>query len=80
MIFEIVITTLMGSLALKAHLSKNGLGNDSKKLNKIFSLSGLNVKDGDQTLTTQLKKKKNYDPLVQKNSYLLPNYQIIPKR
>lgn len=51
----------MGSLALQAHLSKNGTGNDSKKLNKIFSLSGLNIKDGKQTYTTQLVKKKNYD-------------------
>lgn len=61
MIFEIVTTTLMGGLALKAYLSKSGVGNDSKKINKIFSLSGLNVKDGKQTFTTQLVKKKNYD-------------------
>lgn len=51
----------MGGLAFQAHLSKNGLSNDSKKLNKIFSLTGLNVKDGKQTLTTQLVKKRNYD-------------------
>jgi len=51
----------MGGLALQAHLSKNGVGNDSKKLNKIFALTGLNVKDGTQTLTTQLVKKRNYD-------------------
>ncbi|KYD11098.1 hypothetical protein B4102_2282 [Heyndrickxia sporothermodurans] len=61
MIFETITTTLMGSLALKAYFSKNAAGNDSKKLNKIFTLSGLNVKDGNQTLTTQLVKKKNYD-------------------
>jgi S-DNA-T family DNA segregation ATPase FtsK/SpoIIIE len=35
--------------------------NDSKKLQKIFTLSGLNVKDGNRTLTTQQLKKKNYD-------------------
>lgn len=51
----------MGGLALQAHLSKNGVGNDSKKLNRIFALSGLNVKDGKQTLTTQLLKKRNRD-------------------
>ncbi|GKU81179.1 FtsK/SpoIIIE domain-containing protein [Niallia sp. NCCP-28] len=61
MIFETVTSMLMGGLALQAHLSKNGVGNDSKKLNKIFALSGLNVKDGKQTLTTQLVKKRNYE-------------------
>lgn len=61
MIFEIVSSTVLGGLAIQAHLSKNGVGNDSKKLNKIFSLSGLNVKDGKQTLTTQLLKKRNYE-------------------
>jgi S-DNA-T family DNA segregation ATPase FtsK/SpoIIIE len=61
MIFEVLTTSLMGGLALKAHLSKIGSGNDSKKLNKIFTLSGLNVKDGNRTLTTEQLKKKNYD-------------------
>ncbi|MFT8319360.1 MAG: FtsK/SpoIIIE domain-containing protein [Bacillus sp. (in: firmicutes)] len=61
MIFEAVTTALMGGLALQAHLSKSGMGNDSKKLNKIFALTGLNVKDGKQTLTTQLVKKRNYE-------------------
>jgi DNA segregation ATPase FtsK/SpoIIIE, S-DNA-T family len=51
----------MGGIALKASLEKNSLKNDSKKLNRIFALSGLNVKDGKQTLTTQLIKKRNYD-------------------
>ncbi|MFE4073418.1 FtsK/SpoIIIE domain-containing protein [Peribacillus sp. YIM B13477] len=60
MIFEIVTTTIMGGLALKAHLSKTGASNDSQKLNKIFSISGLNVKDGKQTITTQLLKKTHY--------------------
>lgn len=58
MIFEIVSTAIMGGLGIKAHLSKSGSTNDSQKLNKIFSLSGLNVKDGKQTITTQLIKKK----------------------
>lgn len=61
MIFEIASTTLMGGLALKAHFSKSRMGNDSNKLNKIFTLSGLNVKDGSQTLTIQLIKKRNYE-------------------
>jgi S-DNA-T family DNA segregation ATPase FtsK/SpoIIIE len=61
MIFEILSTSIFGGIAMKAYLSKSGEGNDSKKLNKIFTLSGLNVKDGDRTLTTQLLKKKNYE-------------------
>lgn len=61
MIFEVVTSALMGGLALNAYLSKSGEGNDSKKLNKIFTLSGLNVKDGNLTLTTQLLKKQNYE-------------------
>src|SRR5437763_11230482 len=61
MIFEVVSTTVFGAISLKAYLSKSGEGNDSKKLNKIFTLTGLNVKDGQRTLTTQLLKKKNYE-------------------
>jgi DNA segregation ATPase FtsK/SpoIIIE, S-DNA-T family len=60
MIFEIVTTTIFGGITLKAYLSKKGEGNDSMKINKIFALSGLNVKDGSQTLTAQQLKKKNY--------------------
>lgn len=61
MIFEVLTTVVMGGIAVHANLQKNGVGNDSKKLNKIFSLSGLNVKDGKQTYTTQLVKKQNYE-------------------
>jgi DNA segregation ATPase FtsK/SpoIIIE, S-DNA-T family len=61
MIFEIITTTIFGGLAVKAHLSKSGAGNDSQKLNKIFALSGLNVKDGGETLTAQQMKKRNYE-------------------
>jgi DNA segregation ATPase FtsK/SpoIIIE, S-DNA-T family len=61
MIFEIVTTTIFGAISLKAYSSKKGEGNDSMKINKIFALSGLNVKDGSQTLTAQQLKKKNYD-------------------
>lgn len=61
MIFEILSSTIFGGISLKAYLSKSGVGNDSKKIQKIFTLTGLNVKDGKETLTTQLLKKKNYD-------------------
>lgn len=60
-IFEVVSTAVLGGLAIKAHLSKNGVGNDSKKLNRIFALSGLNVKEGKETFTAQLLKKRNYE-------------------
>lgn len=61
MIFETVTVALFGGLALKAHMSINGIGNDSKKLQKIFTVTGLNVKDGQNTFTTQLVKRKVYD-------------------
>lgn len=61
MIFEVISTTVLGGLAIHAHLSKSGGGNDSKKLNKLFALSGLNVKDGKETFTAQLLKKRNYE-------------------
>ncbi|PFN77593.1 cell division protein FtsK [Bacillus sp. AFS076308] len=61
MIFEVVTTTIFGVISLKAYRAKSGVGNDSKKINKIFALSGLNVKDGNQTLTAQQIKKRNYD-------------------
>lgn len=61
MIFEIVTTTIMGGIALKAFAKKNSLGtNDSGKIQRIISLSGLNVRDGKDTLTTQLMRKKEY--------------------
>lgn len=61
MFLEIVSTAIMGSLGIKAYFSKSGTTNDSQKINKIFSLSGLNVKDGKQTLTAQLVKKNVHD-------------------
>jgi S-DNA-T family DNA segregation ATPase FtsK/SpoIIIE len=61
MIFEVATTILMSAISLKAYQSKNGEGNDSNKINKVFALSGLNVKDGKQTLTAQQLKKKNYE-------------------
>ena len=62
MLFEIVTTSLMGGIALNAYVKKKGLTtNDSGKIQRIISLSGLNVKDGKDTLTTQLIRKKKYD-------------------
>ncbi|KAA0944137.1 cell division protein FtsK [Sporosarcina sp. ANT_H38] len=62
MIFEIVTTSIMGGIALKAYIKKQGLAtNDSGKIQRIISLSGLNVKDGKDTLTTQLIRKKKHD-------------------
>jgi S-DNA-T family DNA segregation ATPase FtsK/SpoIIIE len=61
MIFEAVTTTIFGAISLKAYLSKSGEGNESKKIQRIFTLTGLNVKDGKATLTAQQLKKKNYD-------------------
>ena len=62
MIFEIVTTSIMGGIALKAFVKKRGLAtNDSAKIQRIISLSGLNVKDGKDTFTTQLIRKKQYE-------------------
>lgn len=61
MIFEVISTAILGGIAFKAHQFKRGVGNDSKKINKIFALSGLNVKDGNETLTAQQIRKQNYD-------------------
>ena len=52
----------MGGIALKAYSAKKGLStNESGKIQRIMSLSGLNVKDGKDTLSTQLVKKKRFD-------------------
>lgn len=62
MLFEILTTGLMGGIALKAFSKNRGLSsNDSGKIQRIMSLSGLNVRDGKDTLTTQLVKKKQYE-------------------
>lgn len=62
MIFEVLTTTFMGGIALKAFVKKQGLStNESGKIQRIISLSGLNVKDGKNTLTTQLIRKKQHD-------------------
>jgi len=62
MIFEILTTSFFGGIAATAFVKKQGLAtNESGKIQRIMSLSGLNVKDGKDTLTTQLLKKKQYD-------------------
>jgi S-DNA-T family DNA segregation ATPase FtsK/SpoIIIE len=61
MLFEIISSTIFGGISLKAYLSKSGEGSDSRKIQKLFTLTGLNVKDGNQTYTTQLLKKKTYE-------------------
>lgn len=62
MIFEIATTAIMGGIALKAYSKKQNIAsNESGKIQRIISLSGLNVKDGSQTLTTQLVRKKQHD-------------------
>jgi len=61
-LFEILTTSLMGGIALKAFSKNRGLSsNDSGKIQRIMSLSGLNVRDGKDTLTTQLVKKKQHE-------------------
>lgn len=71
MIFETVSTITLGSLAVKAYFSKSGASNDSQKINKIFTLSGLNVRDGKQTVTAQLVKK-NVKPWGTEYKYRIP--------
>lgn len=62
MLFEIVTTSIMGGIALTAYVKKKGLTtDDSGKIQRIISLSGLNIKDGKDTLTTQLIRKKQHD-------------------
>jgi len=61
MLFEFITISVFGGLAAKAFVSKKGMTqNDSGKIQRIISLSGLNVKDGNDTLTTQLIRKKQH--------------------
>ncbi|MEA0556092.1 FtsK/SpoIIIE domain-containing protein [Lysinibacillus irui] len=62
MLFELVTSSIFGGIAFHAFMKKKNLSaNDSGKIQRIMSLSGLNVKDGKDTLTTQLIKKKKYE-------------------
>lgn len=62
MIFEILTTSFFGGIAATAFVKKRGIStNESGKIQRIISLSGLNIKDGKDTLTTELIKKKQHD-------------------
>lgn len=62
MIFEILTTSIFGGIAATAFFKKQGMTtNESGKIQRIISLSGLNVKDGSNTLTTLLIRKKKHD-------------------
>src|SRR5690606_33738208 len=53
---------IFGGIALKAFIEKNNLSSgESGRIQRLISLSGLNVKDGDKTLTTQLISKKQHE-------------------
>lgn len=60
MLLEVISSAFMGGIALYAQIKRSGLTNDSEKLNKIFTLTGLNVRDKDRTYTAQLVKKKSH--------------------
>jgi len=61
-LFEIITTGLMGGIAVKAFTKHKGLStNDSGKIQRIISLAGLNVRDGKDTLSTHLIKKKKHE-------------------
>lgn len=62
MILEILTTAIMGGIAIKAGIKKHGFStNDSGKLQRIMSLSGLNIREGKETISTVLIRKKQYD-------------------
>lgn len=65
MIFEAASTVLMGGISLYAYLKQNGATNDQQRIQKLFTLSGLNVKHGGKTYTAQLVRKKQHDWGVQ---------------
>jgi DNA segregation ATPase FtsK/SpoIIIE, S-DNA-T family len=65
MLFEITSSLLFGSMAIYAKTKGSGgnIGmNEGQKIQRIFSNTGLNVKEGDKILTAQLvrNKKRNW--------------------
>jgi DNA segregation ATPase FtsK/SpoIIIE, S-DNA-T family len=66
MFIEIASSLLFGSIAVYAKTKQSGGGslgmNDGQKIQRIFSNTGLNVKEGDNILTAQLvrNKKRNW--------------------
>lgn len=73
MIFEVLTTSVFAGIAATAFAKKKGLTtNDSGKIQRIMSLSGLNIKDGKDTLTTTLIRKKQY-PWGWEYKYRIPD-------
>jgi DNA segregation ATPase FtsK/SpoIIIE, S-DNA-T family len=67
MFFEIASSLLFGSIAVYAKTKGSGAGgsmgmNEGQKIQRIFSNTGLNVKEGDKILTAHLvrNKKRNW--------------------
>jgi len=60
MLFEITTTSLMAGLVGYSYLKKNGLS-DVDKIQKICLNCGLTIKEGSDTKTIQLYRKKKYD-------------------
>lgn len=60
-IFEIVSTTLMGSLAGYSYLKKSGLSNDADKIQRIFNNAGLSIKEEGKMKTIRLQKKRKIE-------------------
>ncbi|KZE64689.1 hypothetical protein AWM68_11170 [Fictibacillus phosphorivorans] len=62
MFFEIASSLLFGSIAVYAKTKGSGVGsigmNEGQKIQRIFSNTGLNVKEGDKILTAQLVRNK----------------------
>ncbi|MER2006278.1 MAG: FtsK/SpoIIIE domain-containing protein [Psychrobacillus sp.] len=59
---EILMLLVIGGITSTAFVKKQNLvTNESGKIQRIMSLSGLNVKDGKETLTTRLLRKKQYE-------------------
>jgi DNA segregation ATPase FtsK/SpoIIIE, S-DNA-T family len=61
MLFEGITFVCFGGVALLAKFHQSDNKNDSDKIQQIFTLSGLNVKNAGKHYTTQLLKKKKYD-------------------
>lgn len=63
MLFEIASTLLFGSIAVYAKTKGSGAGgsigmNEGQKIQRIFTNTGLSVKEGDKILTAQLVRNK----------------------
>ncbi|MFS0560153.1 FtsK/SpoIIIE domain-containing protein [Terribacillus sp. 179-K 1B1 HS] len=61
MLFEGITMVCFGGVALYAKFRQSETSNDSDKIQKIFTLAGLNVQHAGKHYTTQLLKKKKYN-------------------